>query len=240
MSILYSGIVLADGPLAYYRLDDTSGNHVQDFTGNGNTGNDHGTVTVSQPGAIFGDPDTCQLFDGVSGYVSTPVSPGGFTALTLELWIKLTSLTIPTSPAAIGSDLTQATNHGSVMYFGGDGQSLVFAIGNGTNNNIVSKGTVITTSAFIYAVGTWDGTTMKFSINAGSQASHAMTGTISSTNTFSIAHNTAGTDFLPAYVDEVAIYNKALTPTQINTHYIAGLESLMLRQQTRHHFGRRQ
>ena len=52
----YAAAVLADGPVAYWRLGAGSASAV-DVTGNGNTGTFLGGVEPGAPGALVGDPD---------------------------------------------------------------------------------------------------------------------------------------------------------------------------------------
>ena len=57
-SSVYRAAVLADSPLAYWRLGETSGTVAHDETGNGHDGTYVGGVTLGQPGALTGDANT--------------------------------------------------------------------------------------------------------------------------------------------------------------------------------------
>src|SRR5207248_8254630 len=68
----YSTTVLADGPVAYWRLGETAGTAIADSSGNGRTGTASGGVTLGVPGALTGDPNTAVAFDGSTGKVTVP------------------------------------------------------------------------------------------------------------------------------------------------------------------------
>ena len=82
--------MLADHPISYWRLDETSGTTATDFQ-HANTGAYVGSPTLGQPGALSGDPDTAVAFNGTSQYVSVPYSaslnPATFS---VEVWAKPT------------------------------------------------------------------------------------------------------------------------------------------------------
>jgi hypothetical protein len=85
----YVSTVLADLPKGYYRLDELSGAIANDISGNNNTATISG-ATYSQVGAIVNDTDTCMLFASGGG-VTLPYTLGmsGWTAASVEFWIKL-------------------------------------------------------------------------------------------------------------------------------------------------------
>ena len=91
----YSNQVLADEPLAYWRLGEPSGTSAADASGNGNTGTYGGSPTLGATGALAGDTDTATSFDGVNDNVSVPNNAalnlnGSFS---IEFWAKQTSFT---------------------------------------------------------------------------------------------------------------------------------------------------
>src|SRR2546430_16501003 len=54
----YRASVLADHPVAYWRLDEETGTVLVDASGNGNDGTYAGAVTLGPPGALASDSDT--------------------------------------------------------------------------------------------------------------------------------------------------------------------------------------
>src|SRR2546421_10125355 len=88
----YSGTILADSPIAYWRLGETSGITAADASGHGNAGTYAGAAgayTLGQAGALFGDADPATKLDGQAGHVVVPNSAGLQTnQVSIELWIK--------------------------------------------------------------------------------------------------------------------------------------------------------
>ena len=95
----YRAVVLADAPLAYYRLDD-QGTTAKDETGA------HDGVYMGAPthasGAIAGDANKAAVFDGSSDYVDVgDVLPFLATApFTIEAWASPASTTGPSCIAS--------------------------------------------------------------------------------------------------------------------------------------------
>jgi hypothetical protein len=100
----YSAVVLAKGPVGYWRLGELAGPMAADASGNGYDGTYNGNPTFGQPGAIVGDPDTAvglngpdsrdyiDIPDPVSEAFSQPTSGLG---LTLEVWMRPDVLSFP-------------------------------------------------------------------------------------------------------------------------------------------------
>ncbi len=93
----YSAVVLAKGPVGYWRLGEAAGPTANDSSGNGYDGTYNGNPTFGQPGAISDVPDTAIGFNGPDSrdYVeildpdsqafSQPTSGLG---LTVEVWMR--------------------------------------------------------------------------------------------------------------------------------------------------------
>lgn len=100
----YSGVVLAKGPVGYWRLGEAAGPTAADASGNGYDGTYNGNPTFGQPGAIVGDPDTAVGFNGPDSrdYVEIPdpvgqefSQPTSGLGLTVEVWMRPDLLTFP-------------------------------------------------------------------------------------------------------------------------------------------------
>ncbi len=80
------------GPVAHYRLNETSGTTANDQSGSGNSATYVNNPTLGQPGAVGGSLDTAVALNGVNQYVALPSTPFdgyGSTsayALTFETW----------------------------------------------------------------------------------------------------------------------------------------------------------
>ena len=83
----YEQAVLADHPVAYWRLGDT-GSIARDELGM-HGGNYHSGVTTGVAGALVDDPNHAAAFDGVAGEVTTTtgISFPGLAPFTLEVWV---------------------------------------------------------------------------------------------------------------------------------------------------------
>ena len=100
----YSSVVLAKGPVGYWRLGEAEGPTAFDASGNGYDGTSMGNPTFGEPGAIANDPDTAigingptsmdyvEIADPDSQAFSQPTSGLG---LTVEVWIRPDVLVFP-------------------------------------------------------------------------------------------------------------------------------------------------
>jgi hypothetical protein len=102
----YSSVVLAKGPVGYWRLGEAAGPAATDVSGGGYDGSYLGNPAFAQPGAIVGDPDTAVGFNGPNSrdYVEIPDPTDGSQVfsqktskmgLTVELWMRPDVLTFP-------------------------------------------------------------------------------------------------------------------------------------------------
>ncbi len=100
----YSSVVLAKGPVGYWRLGEASGPTAADAAGNGYDGTYLGNPTFGQSGAIVNDPDTAIGLNGPDSrdYVEIPdpdsqafSQPTSGVGLTVEVWMRPDVLTFP-------------------------------------------------------------------------------------------------------------------------------------------------
>lgn len=86
-------LVLADAPLAYWRLNEPSGTVAADASGNGRAAAYGGTHTKNQAGPVWGD-GALELNGGdVTCTTNTTGLPVGAGAFTIEAWVKISATT---------------------------------------------------------------------------------------------------------------------------------------------------
>jgi len=214
----YLNAVLANHPVSYWRLDESSGITAADSQ-HANNGTYTASPALSQPGALSGDPDTAVSFNGASQYVSVPYSatlnPATFS---VEVWAK------PIGGAGTyrGVIASRAYPNGWVLYAGSN-NIWQFWINNGTGMLAISGGP-ITLNAWTHLVGTFDGTTVRFYVN-GVQASSAAVASYhpQTTKALAIGQGEPGNGFFfPGVIDEPAVYGSILSASQVQTDYLLG------------------
>ena len=155
----YRTAVMADGPLAYWHLDETSGSAAADFAGAGYNGTFAGGFALAQP-APFGDAANGAVRLGADGTM-TPGVPG--TTRTMELWVRPTLRTQQTlvrfgDPAAGGWALTLNGRDASRSAK----RKLVFTSHGETTNPKVT----LPANAWSHVTVSWaSGGTLKFNVN---------------------------------------------------------------------------
>ncbi len=101
--IAYQQAVLADRPIAYWRLGEARAPTAVDATGHGHDGKYHGRPTYGEAGAIERDRNTAVGFHGRE-YVEIPDSvdfsqPQSQDGLTVEVWMRPDALDFPVEVA---------------------------------------------------------------------------------------------------------------------------------------------
>jgi hypothetical protein len=240
LSSAYQTLILGDGPSGYWTLGDTTYGTVVDHTGHGFTGALNGTVSLNQPSLIANATDGSMTFTSTGstpGYVAVNNTiTNGFTAFSVEIWTKFTTLPTATNPRLIANSHSDFDNTpGFELAIAGNTASwpasttvngIGFSLGTGSAHANLVSANAITTNAIYHLIGTWDGTTMRLYVNGFVLATTtAFAGPTlgTSTHNINIARdpNYAG-DNAGCTLDEVAVYNYALTGTQVLAHYTTG------------------
>jgi hypothetical protein len=205
------------GLAAAYSFNEASGN-ANDSSGNNNTGTVSG-ATRTAAGKYSG----ALSFDGVNDRVNINDSNSLdlTTSMTLEAWVR------PTSAAGWDSvimkerpgNLTYAL-YGNSDTFGGPWGEVAR-----------SAGQAFTFSPATLAINTWthlavtyDGATLRLYVNGAQASSLTITGGITtSTGALRIGGNAIWGEYFAGLIDEVRIYNRALSPGEITTDMNAPL-----------------
>ena len=196
--------------VAAYSFSQGSGTTVPDASGNGNTGT-ISNATWSTAGN-YGD---ALLFNGTNAMVTVnnSASLDLTTAMTLEAWVD---------PSAVSSAWRDVVYKGSDNYWlsATSTQSSMPAAG-----ATVGSSDVFTAGTAALAVNTWtflaetfNGSTLALYVNGTQVSSLAQTGNIlTSTDPLSIGGDSIYGQFFQGLIDEVRVYNVALTAAQIHT-----------------------
>ncbi len=218
----YSATVVADSPISYWRLGETSGTVASDERGVNPGGYFNGPL-LGQTSLLAGDSaNKAVTFDGTNDHVriasSSPLSPAQ--KVSLEAWIKPTALP---STGAFASILTKAESY-SLQF---NGPRLEFTImQNGTRKRLQAAAGAIVAGQTYHVVGTYDGTTQRLYINGSQVASTALSGSdLEQHQTASIGSWGGTEEFFKGTIDEVAVYGSTLSAARVSAHHVAATPS---------------
>lgn len=226
----YASTILADSPVAYWRLGDATGTTAADSSGNALAGTYHGGFTLAEPGSLAGDSDTSVLFDGSTGYMEVPNNAAfDVTALTLECWAKVTSVPGSSSnPWIFGRADANSSNNGAFLFlFGSSGTAVADFKAGGTDKTIIGA-TSIVGGKWHHVAATLAGVTTGSAVKLYVDGAVDASGTIAADFAWAgevvraaISTNSFWQAF-PGYLDELAWYGTALSSARILAHYQAG------------------
>lgn len=220
----YSAFVMADRPVAYWRLNELAGEVANDYSG-GHQGAYLGVI-LDQPGVIADDFDTAALFDGASGKVEVPYSPDINPAVfTVECWAKvLGGAGGYRSPLTSRDDTPSGNGHGFIFYAAADNSwQLWTGTGNTASPWAMVTGPAIVEGEWAHLVAVYDGTNQSFYVNGVLAGRTATTVMVNTARMLRIGagqtENPTGTFFFNGLIDEVAIYDTPLTANRVALHY---------------------
>jgi uncharacterized repeat protein (TIGR01451 family) len=204
---------LPSGSVAWYRAESNGADSV-------------GPNFATSTGATYVTGKVGQAFslNGTTAYVSAPdnttLRP---TALTLEGWFFLTG----GSGTRVLVSKTAGTNvSNSFLIFVASDGSMGGGYGNATGADMMSTSTVPTTSAWHHFAYTYDGSSQQIYLDGGLAGSASASPTIAyDTHPLLIGaeiDNEIVTSFFPGLIDEVTIYNRALSQSEIQSVFGAG------------------
>ena len=208
--------------VSYWKFDEGSGTTADDSV---NTNN--GTL-VNGPIRFTGKVGGALSFDGTNDYVV--VSNSGdlriTNNITIEAWIK--PATYHWGGIVCKGDDNAGHDDYSLWFNSGKNQ-MTFnwpeeGVGAGGPN---IGNTVVPLNMWSHFVGVWDGAQIRLYVNGNLDAVFDRTKIITTTNAnIYIGVSPSGSDeYFKGVIDEVAIFNRALTPQEIQQHYKNGLMS---------------
>jgi|GEM_PF-3832615 len=202
--------------IAYWSFNEGTGSIAYDNTAYG----DNGTIS----GATWNDGglNGSLTFDGVNDHISVSNSTNLeiSNSISVEAWIYRDS---QSRDEMVVSKRSGETGFALWFYWGIN--KALFNTGN-TDFNAVCSTTDIQSGVWYHIVGTYDGTVRKIYVNGVLENSVTATGQLSS-NTANLEigkYNLSNTHYFDGAIDEVKIYDRALTAEEVYAHYGSAFE----------------
>jgi prepilin-type N-terminal cleavage/methylation domain-containing protein len=221
------------GLVGWYKLNEGSGSSAIDLSVNNATGTWAGSqVGTSGYYSAGHDQTWAGTFDGASTYVyiSSSSFTNGFSAITVSCWFNSSSAT-QSGPLVIkGKDTGSSSAGGWQLDIGGDTNAVGIVSFRAKNasgwTQAVTSGTY-NNGIWHQAVGVWDGSNLYIYIDGSLINSVAFSGSIT-TNADNVQLGRSTTISFPSsdqflgLIDDVRIYNSALSATEIQALYNSG------------------
>lgn len=225
---------LAKGPLAYWRLNEESGTTASDLTPGAVNGTYNGAIVGIPEGPYSDVKSFSARFDGVNDYVDLTPLTLTTKALSVSAWIKPTDLTTNASYSVVYQDTNTVPDYG--LAFTTNGTQLVFYVNTSGDNETTYTIGILTVpiSAATYTDGNWhhlvatyDGANMNLysdgTLIGGPQAHTGITTTTSTELCIGCNSNALGTESFKGQLGEIALFNRALSTTEISSIYASSV-----------------
>ncbi|PWU16345.1 MAG: hypothetical protein C5B50_13770 [Verrucomicrobia bacterium] len=222
--------VLADHPMAYWRLDETNGTIAHDYVGGLN--GSYTNALLGQAGDTLIDTHKVVRFGNsgntsMAGGIPIDFATNGNAEFSVEAWANGAAQTTDCGLVTKG---TGAGGEQLNLDCGSGSHAFRFFVRDASGGVHLANGTIGPNSAWHHLVGVCDEANGKviLYVDGVSNASGTITagsGLLSSANALTIGSRQSGTTTYDAQfvglMEEVAIYNYVLTPARIQAHYAA-------------------
>ena len=222
-TMLSRGHPLARGMVGCWLMNEGTGNIVNDLSGNGNVGII--TSALWSPGK-FGP---CVKFDGNYDFITIGdvAILEGMPGITVSAWINPSA--VPSVVRGIATKFWDGTNRSWSLIINSTGNVHFFCSTDSQNDNdLASANGVVSANIWEHYVGVWSSgdTTIRLYRNGILQATTAsQPGATVRTNTTKVCigdrfYNGTNQDFFIGQIDDVMIYNRALSATEVQQLYM--------------------
>ena len=205
------------GLVGWWRFNDGSGTIASDSSGNGNNGTLEGSPVPSWTTGINGG---ALSFNGINDYVDIPNSPSlqiGGNAITLAFWADISNV-VNFNPILTKDNI--GNNRDWDVYVQGSVVNFLATIG-GNLIDINTSPYTISSNTWYYIVCVYNGNQMLIYVNGSLITSYSVTGNLlGHTDDVRIGTDWGTTGrFAAATVENVQIYNRALSASEIQTGF---------------------
>jgi hypothetical protein len=200
--------------VAYYQFNETSGTNLPDESVNSNNGtltNMSGNEWQTSP--AFAGPKNCLDFDGSDDYVEVADDPSLYqnNTITVSAWIYPRNITVDMNWKRIIEKNSWVKDGWTFFHSHFYNPELHVDI-DGDN---VNSGQIISENQWQHITFTYNSTHLKIYYNGEEVYSALKSYTLYSANPLSIGHANGAGDYFNGIIDEVCIWNTALTARQI-------------------------
>jgi len=204
----------SSGLVAAYGFDEGSGTGTGDVSGNHNNGVVNGATWT--PNGHFGK--ALSFGSGARVTVNDAASLHLSSGMTLEAWVNPNSLNGSWMNLVFKPNGDPGTTNPSYLLQGcSPSASAPSVYINAASSNLAAPG-ALPLNTWSHVAATYDGATLRFFVNGLLVASRAQTGTIAaSTDALTIGGNAYSGQNWSGLIDEVRVYNRALSATEIHT-----------------------
>ena len=196
-----------NSPVAAYSFDDGAGTIAGDATGNGHPG------TVVGAAWATGKFGSALNFDGVGSRVDlAPLGKLYKLGFTLEAWVKKSGM--KSDVGVVGS--WNSAQSGGPMIWSDYISGRYFLTLNAGSPNYLDSGQSPAVGQWQHLAATYDGSTARFFVNGTQVASRPFTGNVGDSDVWRIgAYGANPFGFFDGLIDEVRIYDRALSASQV-------------------------
>ena len=204
------------GLVAAYSFNEGSGTSVTDRSGTGNAGTISGATRVAA-----GKYGAALSFDGVNDWVTVPDAASlDVGRVTVEAWVR------PTALGGMWRTVVFKERPGGLVYglYGsqGGGRALGQVDIGGERNALGSSTMPLNT--WTHLAVTYDASVLRLYVNGAPSGTAVVAGTIpSSTGVLRIGGNSVWAEWFAGQIDEIRVYNRALTQSEIQADMATAL-----------------
>jgi len=225
--LVFSGKVSADSLVAHWKFDEGSGGTASDSSGSGNTGT---LYNMDESDWVEGMLNTALDFDGSDDYIEVPDDLSmsfGTGSFSITFWIKqpvynggtiLINGSSNNPPSGRRYEIVSTSSYG-----GSTVGALVFVIDDDSNKKYTNSGTTFVSDDWLHCACIHDTSTQRIYIYKNGEevsSAGADTGDINSpSEPLYIAQNENNGDRFDGMLDDIRLYDYALSDSEIETLY---------------------
>jgi len=220
-ALSYSATIIADGPVAYWRLGESSGNFLDEIGSNDLVTT--GSITFSQTSLLASDTGNtaCSFTGGARGVLTSAL---GFSDYPVTLEFLFNSTATSTDTAVFFGDVSVGNDFMSARLLGGGTKAISASIDDTTGIEETNGNDVLNDGADYHVIAVYaSATDRRVYIDSVLDGSSAVSAAFPAVDTFAVGRNedsSPGNNWV-GDLDEVSIWNVAMTETMRDAHFAA-------------------